>query len=894
MMKKQIPGEVVVQSNTVTAVHQMLPSDLSDFWGLFSESPLGMVIADAECKFIHVNKAFSRFTGFDENELKNLSFRDITHPEQLAVDDENIKKLADKEITVYKTEMRYIRKDKRESWGALTLSASFSTGGKLEGFAALVEDIDEKVMNRKKMRIMDRHWQTTFDAVQDSICIIDLDHHILQANQVFYKMAADRKLDGIPCFDVLHNQSEPPHNCPLIRMKTTLQRESIELKSSGNWINLTVDPVFDDQQNLVGAVHIMRDITRQKEAEDALRESEQLFYNAFNLNPGLVAITSLNDGIVIDCNQRFLDHMGWQRDEAIGRTAAELKLYRDYAERAVIVEKLKNDGYTFNKRIDLLTRSGNVLNCLFSAVALSVKGKPCILLHVNDITELEHSKALLKQGELKYRSLFENMEHGVFYQDRDGSLHDINPAGLHMLGLTREQFLSRSAFYDKWDVVDENFKTLPPALFPSNQAMLSGHKVIKTLGIFNSASGSYTWSIISATPLCANDSPIPYQVVVTMHDITTLKHVQDSLRQSLEENRAMIDANPDIIFKVSSVGVILSCHTPDPALLYVPAENFIGKPLAAVMPAHITELVMKAIEKAVHTKQNVTFEYQLQVGDQVRDFENRITSASDEVCLSFVRDITDRKRVENDIKNLNEALEKRVIERTAKLQAAMNELETFSYSASHEIRTPLRAINGYASILLEDYAEALDAEGQRMLNAIVGGANKMGILIDDLLYFSRFSQKVVEYSAVDMYKLATEAYTETADVQAQNQIKTTIHPMPYAHGDPSMLKQVWINLIGNAVKFTSNRPERIIEIGAEAGNEEIVYFVKDNGAGFNMAYSAKLFEVFKRLPGSGNVEGTGIGLAIVRKMVHNLKGRVWAVGKEGEGATFYFALPVKK
>lgn len=263
------------------------------------------------------------------------------------------------------------------------------------------------------------------------------------------------------------------------------------------------------------------------------------------------------------------------------------------------------------------------------------------------------------------------------------------------------------------------------------------------------------------------------------------------------------------------------------------------------------------------------------------------------VVQGIVRDISKHKAAELEIQELNTNLERRVEKRTEELKAANEEMEAFTYSVSHDLRAPLRAIHGFSNLVLANYSDQLDEKGQYLLEQINNGAQRMGQLIDDLLEFSRVGRQEMKISRIDMEDLARETFQFLSAREKERKFDFKLGKLPSAHATQPMIRQVWINLITNAIKFTRDRDIASIEIGSTLDDEgDTVYFIRDNGAGFDMRFVEKLFGVFQRLHSVKEFEGTGVGLALVQRIVERHGGRIWAEGQVDEGAAFYFTLPM--
>lgn len=375
-----------------------------------------------------------------------------------------------------------------------------------------------------------------------------------------------------------------------------------------------------------------------------------------------------------------------------------------------------------------------------------------------------------------------------------------------------------------------------------------------------------------------------------------------ALQKSKEKYRLIADNATDVIWVANVENLIINYISPS-------IQQMVGFTDKELMDQSVAKLMTPASLEFVRSVARARIERLLQGGNEfytdqievihkdghciltevnLRLMVNPVTGIIE--ATGVMRDMTERKKAEEKIKKLNAELEQRVNDRTAQLTAANRELEAFAYSISHDLRAPLRSVDGFARILVEDFGARLDAEGKRICAVISEGARNMGTLIDNLLAFSRIGRVEMRRLSIDMAAMANTIFLESTVPEERRRIDFRVGPLPDAHGEPVLIRQVWINLIANAVKFSSKKERAVIEVSAESRGDEAVYAIRDNGAGFDMQYAAKLFGVFQRLHKQKEFEGTGAGLAIVQRIVNRHGGRIWAESEPDKGATFYFTI----
>jgi PAS domain S-box-containing protein len=558
-----------------------------------------------------------------------------------------------------------------------------------------------------------------------------------------------------------------------------------------------------------------------------------------------------------------------------------------------------------------------------------------------DVTERKRIENSLKKSEEKFRKAFVTSPDSInINRLSDGMYVSVNEGFTKIMGYSEEEVIGKTSVeMDLWADPSDRDRLV--------RELNAAGRVENLEARFISKSGSLLYGIMSASLI---DFDGVKHILSITRDISYRKTMEDALKKSEARYRALVEMSPDGILLGSHYGVIIDANNvflkiagrrsdellgKNINLLFsevelksnplrydllkqgeiVASERIIKRPDGSVVYIEMRTGMMPdgTYQSVWHdiTKRKLAEEALKVTSDDLRNKleEKRKTEKalkesfnkleiSKLATLNLLEDIKvemeGRRRVEEEVRKLNTELELRVIERTQQFENANKELEAFAYSVSHDLRAPLRAIDGFSKFILEDHSKGLDDEGQRLFGLIRQNTNKMDQLITDILALSRISRNELKRSAINMSSLVMSMYSECIPQDDRSNFKIVLSAMPDAYADPAYLKQVWTNLISNAVKFSSNKTKPLIKVGGYTENNFNIYFIKDNGAGFNQEFEHRLFGVFQRLHSPDEFEGTGIGLAIVQRIIHRHGGKVWAEGKENKGATFWFSLPLKK
>jgi PAS domain S-box-containing protein len=622
---------------------------------------------------------------------------------------------------------------------------------------------------------------------------------------------------------------------------------------------------------------------KRQEAEESARNLAAIVTSS---NDGIIGKTL--DGIITTWNTGAESIYGYSSKEIVGRSVAQL-IPTDRVTEFRNVMRCIQQGASIRTFETIRTRKdGSQIRVALSVAPVrnaagQVVGASTI---TREITEQKKIEEALHLSESRYRSLITATAQIVWTTNAQGEVIDDMPLWRAFTGMTFEQILGSG-----WlDSVHPDDRKRTAEVWAQAWRERARYEIEYRIRRHD---GEYRDFAVRGVPIQESDGSIR-EWVGTCTDITDRKQAQEQLRQAALYSRTLIEASLDPLVTIGQDGKILDVNHATEKITGHPRERLIGSDFCNYFTE--PEKARCGYER-VFTQGSVQ-DYPLAIRNpdgKVVELTYNATVFTNEAgavqgVFAAARDVTRMKAAEQEVRRLNQELEQRVMRRTAQLEAANKELEAFTYSVSHDLRAPLRHISGFAKILIEDFASQIPEEAKHHLQRIEEGTHRMGQLVDDLLNLARVGRRELNLQVTGFTSLVDEVIAGLQSDLGHRRVEWKIGDLPYMDCDPALMHQVFQNLLSNAVKFTRPREVARVEIGREMRDGTSVVYVRDNGVGFSMKYSDKLFGVFQRLHRVEDFEGTGVGLATVQRIIQKHGGRIWAEAELDKGATFYFTL----
>src|SRR5713226_3458161 len=697
------------------------------------------------------------------------------------------------------------------------------------------------------------------------------------------------------------------------------------------WVDTTIVPTLNTEGKPRQYVAIRADITERKRAEAALEESlsaskaalKELADQKFALDQhAIVAVTDVQ-GTITYVNDKFCTISQYSKDELIGQNHRILNSGYHPKEFFQQMYHTIARGQVWHGEIKNRAKDGSIYWVDTTIVpTLSKEGKPRQYVAIRaDITERKRAEDAVKESLASSKTALKELADQKFALDQHAIVAITDVQGT--ITYVNDKFCAISQ-YSKDELIGQNHRILnsghhPKEFFQQMYHTIANGKVWHGEIKNRAKDGSIYWVDTTIVPTLSTEGK-PRQYVAIRADITERKRAADALaaqamelsrsQQALETQTLMfqsvLDSMAEGLVAADEYGKFLIWNRAAERIVgYGPADTSTSEwseHYGSYLPDGVTLFPtdqlppVRAIHGEASTAEIFLRSPKVTQGAWIEASGSPLRAKDGTVHGGVVafRDITKRKADERQIQQLNDELEHRVIERTAQLETANKELEAFSYSVSHDLRAPLRHIGGFSKMLVEEFGSSLDPNAQHYVERIQAGTQKMGLLVDELLNLARVGRHALSLQPTQLNSTVAEVIAILQPESEGREVEWVIADLPAVECDPVLVKQIFQNLLANALKFTRSRADAVVEVSHKEENGQPVFVVRDNGIGFNMKYVDKLFGVFQRLHRAEDFEGTGIGLATVQRIVHKHGGRVWAEGELDKGAAFYFTLGAGK
>lgn len=618
-------------------------------------------------------------------------------------------------------------------------------------------------------------------------------------------------------------------------------------------------------------------------AEEALRLSEEKFSKVFFATPAILAITTVSDSNFLEVNEYFERSFGYRREEVLGRSALDLNIWANPADRAHVIDTMNRCSRVRDFETRLMHKSGRVLVALYSSEFIDINGEQCLLSLASDITQRKEAEEALRESEERFRCLYNDTPVMLHSIDDTGRLVGVSNYWLEVLGYQLGEVIGRKVT-EFFTATSRRYleEVICPA-FSENGFCRDVHcQVVKK-------NGEVLDVLLAASAVAGRFGKTVHSLAV-MTDVTERKRAVKAMRESEERFRMIVETSQEGIVAVDAEARFTYVNRQFEEMLGLKSHEIQGRPYLDFIDESRHDEIRARLERR---KDGVPERYDTifccRDGSRMWGSVSAISvvGAGGEFIGSFatVVDITRRRQAVEEIEMLNSNLSQRASE----LQTANEELETFGYTVSHDLRLPLSHIGGYSQIILELFDEELPERCKEYVGEIVKATFRMHHLIDTLLNFSRKTGSEVRRETVAVSAMVQEVMRQFRLTEPQRRVTCTVEQGVTADADPHLLRLVLDNLVGNAWKYTAKKEEALLEFGVTVNAGKEAYFIRDNGVGFDMEQADRLFKPFQRLQGA-EFEGAGIGLATVQRIIQRHGGEVWAEGSVGQGATVYFTL----